>query len=229
MMKNFRDKYGLINSRSDEDNAENAILFTIQHYILTNEEYDVNIIHNALNNMRIAAGIMTQRPESHGISGHDHYMSHDNLTAIISFSYIQNSYYHKELWEEIKRQWFRYNNIDEIQGFYKKLLNPRFLHPRDILFYGTLCGGFLWKLLIPFTLFFMLISFNKRKGGVLKTDDDLLNFVKLSALRSQNWFWRQVWKFNMWKVRREFGSYHNVFRIYFKEEAHPNNVDSTHL
>jgi len=227
-MSKFRDSYHLLGSRSHEKNAENAILWTIQHYFLTDGSEDEVTIYNALNNMRKAPGIMAQHP-SKSLIGHDRFMSHDNLTPVMMFSIYNNSYFHKELWKEIKRQWFRYNNVDIPETFEEKLKNPRFLHPRDVLFYGHLCGCFLWKLLAPLTLFFMLFSVKKKKGSVMKTDDDLLNFVKLAALKDRSWFWNKVWKFNLWKVKREFGSYHKVFSIYFPEEDHPNRVDSRHF
>ena len=221
----FVDDFNLINSRPNEKNGENAFLFTTECYFLQRDITWFSFLIIALCKMRIKSGIYEQHP-CNCFEGKDKYMSHDQLTAIFALSYSNKLGHHTEIWKEIKRQWFRYNNVEIPQTWKEKLVNKRFLHPRDIIFYGYCAGSWIWKLALPILWIFMLVSSAKTykiRGDqkFIATDGKLLNFVRLQATRSTSYLWNLQWYINTWIIKRKFGSWNKVFNIYFPYDQHP--------
>lgn len=224
-MKNpFIDNYGLVTDTRGAVERENSLLWTAQHLFLTRSPDTFTSLYNAIQACRISAGLYHQHP-SRNLKNSDIYMSHDQLTAIMCFSYDQNMYMHKEIWAEIKKQHLTYNNIGDGA--------TRLLHPRDIIFYGYLAGSWWCKCLLPLAvaLFFISLKSHKLIDGRLipKTDDELLNFVRFACLKDKSKVWNLLWKAYCYKVKREFGNYHTVFKIYFKDPEHPNVIESSSL
>ena len=226
----FRDNFNLITSEPDSKLEENSLLFTVEHFFLLREFIDSkneeeDILVNCINTCRIKKGIFMQHPS--GLSGDDRYMSHDQLTAIFAFSYYLGLEYHKEIWQEIKRQWLRYDNVNPPTKLRKKLFNERLLHPRDIIFYGYCDGGFIFKLLLPVLIIIMFVScWSKRTvlaygAPAIKTDGKLLTYIRIRSLRI-NW----LNKFFDWIIKIRFGCWGNVFKIYFRYSHHPNVINS---
>lgn len=225
----FYDDFGLINSRPDEKNSENALLFTVEHFFLTKSAQDYENIKESIEASRIGDGLFLQHP-ANTLQGEDRYMSHDQLTAIVAFSYHNDLDFHKEIWKEIKRQWFRYNNVEVPQTMWEMLTNRRFLHPRDIIFYGYCADSIIFYLTLPLLWIIMIISSFKMKkvrphGTFIATDGKLLNFVRCKASK-KNILWKLVWKLNDYIVRKRIGTLHEVFKIYFPYEDHPNVIAS---
>jgi len=174
-------------------------------------------------------GIYAQHP-SHQLQGHDRYMSHDQLTAIFVLSTVNNTNVRFEIWEEIKRQWLRYNNVDNTDTVAEKWRNMRWVHPRDLIFYAY-CVGSIWgKLLLPFLIIGLMINmWNKKQvnahGGVfLDTDGKLLTFLRLKALNSTilNKMFDKI-------VKHRFGSWGFIFKTYFRYNDHPNVLESRNI
>jgi hypothetical protein len=224
MNEEFLDSYGLITDTKNAIERENSLLWTAQHFFLTRSPDTFTSLYNAIQTCRTGQGLYAQHP-SHNMKGDDVYLSHDQLTAIMCFSYDQNMYMHKEIWAEIKRQKFTYNNTGD--G------TLQLLHPRDIIYYGILCGSWMWYLLLPLLLLTLFWSFRDFKiiNGVKvpSTDGELLSFVRFACLKDKSKFWNLLWKVYYWDVRRRFGSYSAVFKIYFPFPDHPNVIESASL
>jgi len=223
-MDKFLDSYGLVLPHPGTEVRENSILFTVEHYMLTGERKE--LVQDLIELCRTDKGLYSQHP-SHALQGKDRYMSHDQLTAMIAFSKMNDLDIHKEFWEEIKRQWYRYNNIDVPQTFMEKLLNKRFLHPRDIIFYSYCNKGLGGYLFFPILIIIMIISLWQKKEVIahgevcLDTDGKLLSYVRMKAIDN-----RVVTFLFNWIIKKRFGSWHNIFKEYFRYEDHPNVIAS---
>lgn len=153
----YNDDWGLLSATPATAFGENNLLYSIEHYFLTSSTEDRVRIWAALENCRRSGGIFEQHP-SHMLRGKDEFMSRDQLISIFAFCVATGFTYHKQIWKEIKRQWFRYNNINAPKTLWEKFKNFRLIMPGDLIFFGYCAGGFLWKLLFPFLCLSMLVS-----------------------------------------------------------------------
>lgn len=218
----FIDNYGLINSRTDEVNAENAILWTYQNIILTDEtniNSDVRreALEKAFNKCRISNGLYHQNP-AFAISGpqieKDKYMSPDQLLTICGASYRYRLTHAKDIWKEIKRQKFRYDNINPD--------NPkRYIRPNDLVFYGYSAGSFICKLLVILISLGCVISCLRNKN---ETSGKLLAYIKCKSLERESFIMRCTFKICTYLVNLKNSGWGDVFSIYFKDKNHPNNT-----
>lgn len=228
-MKYFYDSFGLITEERTRENSENSLLFTVENFFLDKMNYRRKMfLENVLEICNEENGIYRQHPAK--LTGHDQYMSHDQLTAIVCFSYYCGLKAHKEIWKEIKRQWLRYNNITVPTTIKEKIFNERLLHPRDIIFYGICNNNYMAFLCFPVLFIIMFIScWSKRTvisygAPALKTDGKLLTFIRVRAL---NWKW--LIKFFDFVIEKRFGGWEVIFRTYFRYEDHPNVILSNKL
>lgn len=235
-MFSYFNKYGLLNSEFDvvERCDENAILYQLQ-YIQKLQLEDPSSIE--LNNRKQAAleyiklckikdGLYNQRPNN------PEPISHDQLTSFIIISKLCNMKFHREIWEEIKRQKFGYNNFDSTW---------RPLHPRDIIYYGILCGCKLWWILyLPFLLISIIsvwgtyytrpqidiVIKNWLKNGkweqntLIESSAKLLSWTRCIILFPKTF---KILSFFVFKTSI-FKSWKEVFSYYFKDQNHPLNL-----
>lgn len=209
----FYNKYALLNAHKDEDIAENCILFSVYYETLTsNNSINPNII-SYIERCRRGPGLFDNRPFRNGSK--EDYMSHDNLTAIMCYSYVHGLCYHKEIWSEIKSQYFKYDNLEPNEP-------KRYLHPRDLIFYGYLNGSLICKFLLIFLHIIQFVSCYQQykvRYGVKykKTDGKLLTWLRLTSTKQSFiiQLLEKVLKF------RGFESFKNCFKIYFKDKNHP--------
>lgn len=250
-MEKYWNRYGLLNAYIGEDVAENSPLFTYE-YILIEElkgntvKPEKEALRNFIQKSRTSKGVYNQSPEP--LKGHkDDFMSHDQLTVFCAFSYKYGYDWHGEIWNEIKRQWFRYNNVDIPHTFWEKLTNKRFLHPRDIIFIGILSGSFWCKLLAPLlalmmyssckkiwkvrpTLEFRVIYFLKHlkwhpTRRYRHTDGKLLTFVRCQSAYNISYFKKIYIKCSKILSKNQFKDWNGCFSIYYAErDDHPINV-----
>lgn len=229
----FYDSFGLINSRPDEVNCENALLFTVEHYFMTKSRKDYDNLVKAIEICRVNEQVYLQNPSyrEHGaVIEADNYMSHDQSTAIIMFSWYNGLKYHTELWNEMKRQWFFYDNINTPKGIFDNLKTRRPIHPRDIILYGSLCGSIICKLLLPILWIIMLVTALKKKkvrphGTFPALDGKLLNYIRISAQKDTSFMWNLQWKLHTWLMNRNWNGWKAIFALYFPYSNHPNVVD----
>jgi hypothetical protein len=244
----FIDSSGLVNSAPDNGIGEDNLLYSIEYQLLTDTVEYKQVIEQALNKCRILNGVYLQHPSGQ-LTGNDAYMSRDNLIAIFGFSHKYNLPYHFEIWEEIKRQWFRYNNVNVPKTFWEKLINKRFLQISDLIFFGYCAEVTICKLLLPFLFLSMLLSsltkwetrpqlheriynFICRTPYILtkmySTSNKLLNFVMLQSCK-ENKLWQLHWKYNTIIIKKIFGSWNKIFSIFFPYENHPNVENSRNI
>jgi hypothetical protein len=161
-MESYWNKYGLINAYKGENVAENCPLFTYEFILIKEQKGEPNkpereALRSFIEGSKVRPGLYNQSPEPFSGSREDR-MSHDQLTTICAFSYKYGYEWHKEVWEEIKRQWLRYDNVGPTDTFKQKFKNTRFLHPRDIIYIGLLAGNPICKLLSPLLMLIMMSS-----------------------------------------------------------------------
>lgn len=223
-MKDFYDSFGLIVEEPIREHSENSLLFTVENFFLNPEDEKTKMLLMAILNIcNETKGIYRQHPAK--LTGHDEYMSHDQLTAIFCFSCYNNLQHHRRIWQEIKRQWLRYNNVNVPNTFKQKFFNERLLHPRDIIFYGICNENIICYLLFPILFLIMFIScWSKREviaygAPALKTDGKLLTYIRVRALG-----WKWLIKFFDFVIEKRFGSWKVIFKTYFRYENHPNVI-----
>ena len=131
--------------------------------------------------------------------------SHDNHTGFVCMSKILGFSYHKKFFYS---EWYRR------------------LHPRDLIFYNYIRGG-IWKYaMIPFLPLLSIIliescrlTYKNIDGDkVPSTDGILLTWLRLNAVSMPI-----TEKICTKLVVKNYGSWKNVFRIYFKDPNHINN------
>ncbi len=184
---NYFDEYGL-----PKPQGENGILFFVEMELL----------------MRISYGSGWHQDFNKALEGYDKWlllnptepMSHDNWTAITSWSYIMGYEFHKTLGQD----WvFR-------------------MHPRDVIYYAFLRGGISRVLVYPFLWIMslcMMWSMRKTIGsnGMLDTSGKLLNFVRIysAPLPKTKWLIEKMLAWNNW-------TWYDLFKIYFNgDPEHP--------
>jgi hypothetical protein len=207
--KNYKNKYNLLNAFDYEDVSENTLLFSIENYLLEKNDVKIKDMDNYIKLLKNDEGLYNNII---GIPVHDKdkWTSHDQLLSIIAFSLIQSKKYHLEIWKWLKSHLFTYDNIS------KKINFKRFLHPRDIIFFGYCANSKLCKLLLPLLTIIMCIScFNKQSSG------KLLCWVrcKCANLKITYYLCTLIIKLN-----KNYGSWNKVFNTYFPNKNHPNHI-----
>lgn len=220
----FIDDNGLINSRPEEIHAENASLWTLE-YILVRKLFGAATpkytaaLFDFFDECKIRPGLYDQRDFRDG--SQDDEMSHDQLTAISCFSYMMGLKWHKEIWKEIKRQKFRYDNINPDKPSIK-----RTLHPRDIIFYGILND--VWWCKAAFPIFRKITKISCEvdsfsKNGQPVTSGKLLAFVRTASTKGRNEKMAKLFDEITGIIRRNrsVNKWERVFEVYFGYEKHP--------
>lgn len=214
----FIDGYGLTNSRKDEINAENALLWTLQHIIL--EDYDkgrIGFLMRSIEQCRVGQGLYAQNPshvENGAISTHhkkDAYMSPDQLIVIMMASARFGAEHHKEILAEIVRQGgFSYNNLkDDV---------TRIIHPRDLVLYYSLVYPILGPVLLPLLAIACVISCLKPREH---TSGKLLAWTKCMMLKDKFKVMNLAIKACTWAIKKNHPDWADVFEVYFPNETHP--------
>jgi len=204
-LKKYRDPIGLIHTDPQPSSSENGILFTYTNIILQNKNGldDKPDLNHIIKSLTRSDGSI----KSSLIAG-DRTWSHDNHTAFMSWSKKFGYKYHNNFF------WYNWN---------------RRVHPRDIVYYLSLRDDIVGTMAKPFlfiTSIAMIVScyqeYKIRNGRkILKTDGKILAFVRFNTISMP--FTEKVCN---WLIKNnpKFGSWENVFKIYFKNEDHPNRV-----
>lgn len=205
MTDKFFDDRGLLGPH-----GENDIVYTAEYYalVLLASNYKTRMerilkpdLIRALESLVVERGAFLSSDSSEP-------WSHDNHTALISISQIYNLEYHtKFFWE----------------GWWRRM------HPRDLIFYIHSLGGFRGLLALPFIPLLSLImilgalpSYKKIDGQlVLATDGKLLSWLRL-----QTGNYPLTSRIYNYIIKKRYGSWCNIFSVYFKDPEHPNNVYS---
>jgi hypothetical protein len=208
-MESYWNTYGLLNSDKTHypNFDENASLYTVE-YLFLKDDPNCPEAFNLMKfyaQVKVSSGLYGQLPFFAG--NNDDYTSHDQISAMMCFSKRYNMGIHNDIWAEVKRQGFRYNNITPDSPGLKGLL-----HPRDIIFYGMIAGSKLWYLLWP--LWFLMIVWSQFGQ---ETSGKCLNWV-----RCQGMGWNWTLKILGWLM--PYKDWREVFAIYFPDTNHPINI-----
>lgn len=240
-MNSYWNKLGLLNASNKTNGVdENSPLYAYEYLLLNKNPEDQKDIEAKLllfiNNCRIKKGLYNQRIENTG--SNEDYMSHDQLTTIMNFSYKHNFSIHKDIWEEIKRQGYKYDNMNPDKP-------ESYLHPRDLIYYAYLNKHWIGYVFFPFLLLIMIQSMVSKvkvrptlwdriktrikdgywaeKRVFFKTDGKLLTFTRLYSCD------RMLMKISKlileYCLRKLYGSWANLFNVYFDNE-HPNVIEA---
>ena len=217
----YRDKNGLITVDEGGTSAENSFLWTVELFIVQHKQGNNTdslcfTIDKALEDMDLGKGLYKQAPHIGLDQGHDSYMSHDQLTAIICYLSIKGR---KDKIKEILKAFkygISYNNVDS---------KFRPMHPRDLIFYNIMNGSILAWLLLPLLLLITFITFKqniKKRNGVelQKTDGEILYYIKRECTNA----FRPVNSYCESRVKSRFGSWDKLFNVYFRDDNHPINL-----
>lgn len=208
-MYNHINKYSLINATGDEGVSENTLLFSVENLFMGNSDVKLDDIILFIEKLEVEEGLYNNLPSL--VIGKDKFMSHDNITAIVSLSKQKGMSYHKLIWEWLKSHLMTYDNIS------KKTSLRRILHPRDMIYYGYCADSTLCRFLLPLLCIIMLIScLGKGSSG------KMLNYVRCkgAGLKVTFWLCTQIIKLNKY-----FGSWKKVFNTYFPCTDHPNHME----
>jgi len=224
---------GLLNSHTLGGVDENSILYYYEYYLLHDGIASTHPLFQYISKCHTRKGVFNQYPEMHG--NKEDYMSHDQLTTICNFSYLIGLNWHKEIWQEILDQGFRYDNVNPD--------NPTsWLHPRDIIYIAYLNKHWIGYLFFPILALIMLeTTFNNRKvrpeiwdrikiriqtgawpekKEFYSTDGKLLNFTRI---RTCDRFLMNCVGLFINFVVHVTGGWDRIFNIYFPSD-HPNSV-----
>lgn len=184
--------------------GENSVLFTAEYVILSLKEgKDPELLRS----MMVSAIESYRKEDGHLEFDEKEGFSHDNRTAVVCISKILGMNYHTE---EKFKHWKQY------------------MHPRDIVFYNYLKGGwrkllatfFMWMPILD--MIFTCASTYKVRNGkrIVKTDGKLLAWVRLHTVEM-----KLVSKICTYLLSKNmfFKTWKNVFNIYFTDFAHPIN------
>lgn len=219
-MTDWLDQYGLLNLHPQPDRGDNGMLFTSQRFLLRLEvgsltQEDERLYHLMVAAHELSPGVYSQTPWNKNDPA-----SHDNITGLVSVSVRMGYEYHKTL---------------KIAG--------RFWHPRDIGFYNYCKGG--WNKLAGISLlwFTKVAQYStcnddykvRPHGKYVDTDGKLLTVCRCLGLKKK---FAKTFKKCTEIIKKhgclfdyqddgaltQLDRWDRVFRFYFKNENHPNNV-----
>lgn len=229
----FWNEYNLLNPTEADIVSENCMPTTYRYCYLGNRSITPLFLY--IQDCEKSMNLYNQFPFP--VEGKDEYVSHDQLTTIVNVFYKMGLINRIEgIWDEIKRQKLRYNNVSpESPGW-------NFVHPRDILYIGFLLKKWWAYLLFPiFALITIESCFSKWKVRptilnrvkyffknfkiqdkikMISTDGKLLARDKFETTKDRT-LMVYLDKICTWIINKKFGGWLKIFEIYYKEVNHP--------
>ena len=211
----FYDEYNLVHCKPKEV-SENASLFTAEWLLLEQMTQE-----NSGMALEIAATSMIStlwNPEEGryqdrgGVAGY--HWSHDNMTGIYAMSSING--------------WLPKSGLE------KQTTTPnRFIHPRDILFYGMVERRWWATLAYPLVYLLLLVfSIQPCLKPVGSTSGKLLWFVRARTMINEKLFMANLF----YSIINRIAEYRHgdkpwvkIFATYFPYEDHPSNILARHI
>ena len=219
-MNQYINEYGIINAKPEDIVAENCPLFTQEylHLIKNGNLSSIKYLPNAVELQQnlnkyvdlclVKPGLYNNLPFTNTEIEEDKYCSPDQLIAFLAnLKDRKDKQKLKDIWNYLKSHWFTYDNINQKTDF------SRIMQPQAILLAGVLGGGFLTRLLLrPLLSLAVFISVLPKKG----TSGELKSWVMMKAAKMKitEWICNKL-------IKREYGNWEKVFKIYFPLEDHP--------
>lgn len=198
-MEYLSTKYGLV---TDEDKTtENGQLFLVELMLLQMAKNDpgviesIRVMHEQLQN------------SSTGISGLYHrnpdltdrrIMSHDNMSAIMTYSYLLNTSQRFEIWNYLLKHLGTYDNS---QGVTKQL--SRFLpfNPANFLIWGLCAKSKIYLIFLPFYMANLWLSC---RTPAEDSDGKILNWLELTP-HKDHWLMKHFHRYFEKKMKAQYG------------------------
>jgi hypothetical protein len=223
--RKYINEYGLLNSRPQDINAENAPLWSLEYLILremladpsmplkgmgTMDYYDEYLQIETKLDQYVDLSYAGKQGLYHNVPfdcvhPHDKYMSPDQLIAFAAAKFRLNKYREVEdMWRFLKRHFFTYDNLTGKSNF------KRTMQPSAVAFLGALNGSSFWEWVVACS------CVNSCEKAPHKTSGALKAFCMMQTLYMDDLFEECT------KILNENGtSWKKVFRIYFPLIDHP--------
>ncbi|QDP57304.1 MAG: hypothetical protein Unbinned1322contig1000_48 [Prokaryotic dsDNA virus sp.] len=204
----YLNKHYLLNAKREEIVSENAPLFSLQYYLLSDSDMMLESLRQYTHRMenKQHPGLYDQFPERHG--NKDDYTSPDQLIAFVGALYLSKQIKKiKEIRKYLARHAFTYDNVRP-----GEINKDRLMQPAAIWFTAVASGRWWYR---PALSGAIIYSCATKKG---ETSGKLKAWTMARTLRM---------KYTLklcTRVLSGFNSWRDVFRTYYQEPAHPNRV-----
>ena len=203
--KRYINRYGLLNAKKADIDAENAPLWTLEYLLLKEDDHLFNKLIEYIHNCHTKeSGLYNQFPIVHG--NKDDYMSPDQLIAFIAALKKKEEFHLvKSIYKYLYKHLFTYNNLKP-----GKIDFSRIMQPSAVLFSAVCAGHFYFRPLLFLVLIYSCYVKKNETSGRLK------------AWVMMNYGNMKITKYICnYIIKKQFGSWDNVLKEYFKEEDHP--------
>ncbi len=196
--------YGLV---TDHDpTTENGQLFLTQLILLDTENALVynDIMREQLMGSKVESGLYHRNPNLTTRT-----MSHDNLSAIFSYSFYNNTDHRFQVWNYLLKHLGTYDNTKN-----KSTQASRFLpfNPANFFIWGLCAKSNIYLLFLPIYVLNLVLSCNSDKG---ETSGKILNWVKLLPHKN-HWLVKHLFRYYERKMKIQYGENYllELMRIY---------------
>jgi len=209
----YHNQYNLLNTGIKEPHVtdENTLLTTMQFILLSQSHRYHASAYNYITKCENQIGLYNQFPPDNPIAHkHDLYVSPDQLIATLAAIKTIYPFYHRRegeidaIWWWFKDHYFTYDNLSGKTNF------KRIMQPMAVAYAGALHGSSFWKQILNLACFWSCYSNRSETSGKLKA------WVILQTMDNM-WSKKYCDKF----IERYFGSWNNVFAVYYPDPNHP--------
>ena len=227
----YRNKYNMLNASGSEDISENSLLFSAQELILkerlgeSTKEIELNM-RKFLRDSETPEGMLSNNPNTAQLAygEKDRELSHDQATTIVALGHEKRSTLGWAKDKLVKALRSRFWASDSRLQFDLK----RILHPRDWIYYESRKNNPLAMVLFPVFALMTIetcVFHNKASNGKIKTDGELLTWVRDYGISGWNIVWTMTRITCNLAIRVRFGkkAWLGVFEEYYPQD-HPNTI-----
>lgn len=209
MKSQYINRYGLLNSKLEEDVAENSPLWSIELYLLTGDESHLHNVVMFIDKCRTSElGLYHQRPEKENNGTKDDYMSPDQLIAFVAALHKNNRNKNvKEIWNYLWKHFFTYDNLQP-----GKINKERLIQIGAVCFVGVLAGH---KSLYPILATACVYSCWIKQA---ETSGKIKSWVMFNVAEMK--LTKKICNLII-KYRSEFVDWVGIFQEYFPRKDHP--------
>lgn len=196
-MEYLSTKYGLVTD--NDPTTENGQLFLAELILLAGKDHLKSWFYNMvmqeqLDNSKVEDGLYNRNPDLHD----QRVMSHDNLTAIFSYSYSSQTSHRFAIWNYLLKHLGTYDNS---KGTSKQL--SRFLpfNPSNFFIWGLCAESNIYLLFFPLYVLSLLITLNR---PINNTSGKILAWVELLP-HKDHWLVKYLYKYFDKKMKKQYG------------------------
>jgi hypothetical protein len=190
-MKYLSEIFGLVTD--NDPTTENGQLFLEELSLLENKGIYFNIMYKQLQNSLICDGLYHRNPDLT-----DRTMSHDNMSGIMSWSFVNKTDHRKEIWRYLVKHLGTYDNT---RGKSKQLSRLLPFNPGHIFIWGLCAGSRVYLLGLPIYFVSLLFAVRKDYGN---TTGKILSWVELYPHRN-HWCTKHLFNYFQYRMRKMYG------------------------